>query len=148
MNRRVFLGTVVFGAPLFSGCLTEHDVDDSRQRDADDADDDSYEYPPTGYIYVYLAISVPNEETVYDAKEDDFIEVRHIERALETAKSEYDDGMEEEIEPEEETHWENKLAEISGKSVAEGDAGSKIGGDGVYVEYEGVMYVLLYDQAE
>lgn len=147
MYRRLLLSSISLVA--VSGCTSNSDKEDGTDGDtatdsnsddlgsSDTGSDNSDEYPPTGYIYVYLAITIPDDEPVYDAKEDNLTEVTDIERALETARSEYTDGLEDEIEPEDETHWENKLAEISGNSVADGNAGSKIEGDGVYVEYGG-----------
>jgi len=126
----------------------ENDDGDSDTGNGGNSGDDEHDCDPIGEIIVYPAIEIPDDEPKLDAEDDGLLEVNHIERVLEQAASEDGDEFRDGIDQEEQTNFENRLADTTGTHVADEAVEEHLGWDPTYVSYQDRNYVLTYGTAE
>jgi len=129
---------------------TENDGPQPPQSDEEEAPDDP-DHPggqsELGYIRVFIAVDIPDDATILDAKEDSLLDDEYIEAALEYADEEYEPEMEDEFDPEEQGKFGSELVEYPIRGLDEISAAREtLGRDNEhsgfqwFVEHTGTKY--------
>lgn len=145
MNRRRVLSAVGVTAVGLAGCLGNEEIEPesaSTEPENTNTPEEGESCPELGTLAVSIPGSVPEDEPIVDAKREQLIENEYLAEGLETASNEYEDGMENGLDGDE----EERLAEIgpSEEMASAGDILEFIEYGTTFVEYNEITYVLSY----
>ncbi|WP_139231170.1 hypothetical protein [Halostagnicola kamekurae] len=142
MNRRALLVGCVCTSLIGSGCLSRggnEEVSTGESEVPESTDDKAHGHDPSPSHILQVSVvgSTPDDNQVVDPKEAGITENEPIATALEKASDEYTDGMEDDLGKNE----SRILASISDDGLD--GAEDKIESGTLFVDYEGVTYLLM-----
>lgn len=140
MNRRRVLGAVGATIALLAGCLSASDdpgeSSDGEAKSTQSAESDQHESAES-HLQVSVEEHVPDEIDPVDAVDAGLTETDRIAAALDEASDAYEVGMEDDLDE----RGHRILASVSGDLDGIPD---ELESEMLYVEYEGVVYLLSY----